>query len=195
MQSSDITVVIPSIPPRAGMLQRAITSVLSQTFPAAGMSIALDIHREGAGRTRTRALSSVRTPWVAFLDDDDEFKPEHLGVLWVAAREHSADYVYSWFDTQPGGCDPFPPGHFLNPWSNDSPRQTTVVTLVRTELAQSVGFDFPDDDGKVDGQRAGEDWLFTLGCMAAGAKIHHEVKRTWYWHHHGRNTSGLPTRW
>ena len=62
--------------------------------------------------------------------------------------------------------------------------------MVRTDLAQAVGF--LNKDGP-ESPVSGEDWLFTLGCMARGAQIHHVAERTWAWRHHGLNTSGLPT--
>lgn len=199
LKENMITVVIPSIPPRAALLQRAIASVMSQTYPAAALSIAIDHRREGAARTRQRALEAVQTPWVAFLDDDDEFLGNHLETLITAANDTGADYVYSWFKVVMGGTileyDPvFPPTHYTEPWNNASPRQTTVTTMVRTGIARAVGF-APPGDGEVDGLRAGEDWDFTLGCMAHGALIHHVVDKTWLWHHDSSNTSGLPTRW
>lgn len=195
MIETDITVVIPTIPPRMFMLQRALTSVQAQTLQPSAINIAVDIERIGAPGTRQKALMSARTSWVAFLDDDDEFMPHHLERLMTLAQATDADYTYSWFETKPHGCDPFPTTHFTLPWDNAQPRQTTVVTLVKTELAQSVGFIHEDEHGIIDGQRGGEDWQFTLGCLAAGAKIEHLVERTWYWHHHGRNTSGMATRW
>jgi glycosyltransferase involved in cell wall biosynthesis len=191
-----ITVAIPTIPPRSHLLQRAVASVLLQTHPAAGLAIAIDSAKQGAGATRQRALEMVDTQWVAFLDDDDEFMPDHLRTLWDAAHAHQADYVYSWFETSPPGCDPFPATHYLAPWNDDEPRQTTVTTLVRTELARQVGFaSFSETGELIDGQRWGEDWSFTLGCRALGAKIHHVVAKTWYWHHDSGNTSGRPDRW
>lgn len=194
-----ITVAIPSIPPRGHLLARAVASVASQTLPAAGLAIAIDSLRQGAGATRQRALDMVDTQWVAFLDDDDEFMPQHLETLWNAAHAHNADYVYSWFETSPPGCDPFPARpHYLDPWDDAAPRQTTVTTLVRTELAKQVGFaSFTETGELIDGQRWGEDWSFTLGCLALGAKIHHVVAKTWYWHmdNPGGNTSGRPDRW
>lgn len=191
-----ITVVIPTIPPRSGLLQRAVASVLSQTHPAAGLAIAIDHAKQGAPGTRQRALDMVSTHWVAFLDDDDEFMPTHLETLWDAAHAYDSDYVYSWFETVPAGGDPFPLGHYPKPWSNAEPRQTTITTLVRTELARQVGFAKFEETGElVDGQRWGEDWSFTLGCLEAGAKIHHVVAKTWYWHHDSANTSGRPDRW
>ena len=201
MTSNDVTVVITSIPPRARLLRRAVYSVLNQTLPVAGISIALDLHREGAGPTRQRALDGVNTPWVAFLDDDDEFMPLHLELLLHHAELTGADYAYSWFKVvRPDGViiedDPvFPPGHYLNPWDDANPRQTTVTTLVRTELAKQVRFIPPDGEDTIDGQRWGEDWQFTLGCLAAGAKISHLVAKTWLWHHDSKNTSGRPDRW
>jgi glycosyltransferase involved in cell wall biosynthesis len=191
-----ITVAIATIPPRVGLLQRAVASVLSQTHPAAGLAVAIDYAKQGAAATRQRALDMVNTQWVAFLDDDDEFLPPHLDTLWNAAHAYQADYVYSWFDTVPLGCDPFPIGHYLQPWSNAEPRQTTITTMVRTELARQVGFARFEETGElVEGQRWGEDWSFTLGCLDAGAKIHHVVAKTWLWHHDSQNTSGRPDRW
>lgn len=197
----DVTVAIPSIPPRVRLLRRAVYSVLNQTYGAMGLSIAVDHYKEGAGPTRQRALDGVTTPWVAFLDDDDEFMPEHIEKLVWHAQETGADYAYSWFKVvRPDGIiieeDPvFPPGHYLNPWDNDNPRQTTVTTLVRTDLARQVRFAPVLEDGTIDGHRHGEDWDFTLGCVAAGAKISHLVEKTWYWHHDSKNTSGRPDRW
>jgi glycosyltransferase involved in cell wall biosynthesis len=191
-----ITVAIPTIPPRVGLLQRAVASVLAQTHPAAGLAVAIDHEKQGAPAARQRALDMVDTQWVAFLDDDDEFMPMHLETLWNAAHSHSADYVYSWFDTIPLGGDPFPSSHYLDPWDDENPRQTTVTTLVRTELARQVGFaSFSETGELIDGQRWGEDWSFTLGCLALGAKIHHVVAKTWWWHHDSSNTSGRPDRW
>jgi glycosyltransferase involved in cell wall biosynthesis len=191
-----ITVAIATIPPRVGLLQRAVASVLSQTHPAAGLAVAVDYAKQGAPATRQRALDMVDTQWVAFLDDDDEFMPQHLETLWDAAQAYQADYVYSWFETIPYGCDPFPVGHYVQPWSNAEPRQTTITTLVRTELAKKAGFvEFEESGELVEGQRIGEDWIFTLKCLALGAKIHHVVAKTWYWHHDSGNTSGRPDRW
>lgn len=115
--------------------------------------------------------------------------------------------------------DPFP-GVFGRPFDPARPVQTTVTTLVRRELAQAVGFvgegrALPGTGSRAGstwegpigamaqtldvlptptGHPAGEDWRFTLGCIAAGAKIVHHPEVTWLWHHHGLNTSGQPDR-
>jgi len=180
-----ITVAIPTIPPRAGLLQRALASVSDQLLLPSAVAIAVDTEHDGAWRTRQRALDMVRTEWVAFLDDDDEFMPSHLRDLAQHAEETGADYVYSWFVVA-SGTDPFPETHFTQPWDDANPRQTTMTVMVRTDIAQKVGF---QDIFR------GEDWRFTLDCLGYGAKISHLVKRTWIWHHDSRNTSGRGDRW
>lgn len=228
-----ITVVIPSIPPRKQLLERALRSVLAQTMPAAAVSVAVDTERRGAAATRQQALDAVQTRWVAFLDDDDELLPNHLAELFRAAKQTGAEYLWSRYRVaypatksgnpalgpavmyaRPEG-DPYPLGAgTFQQWNDAQPAQTTVTTLVRTELAREVGgFDMPawtnackehtlcaDPSlcrNEIDGQRAGEDWDFTLRCRAAAglSAMHHVPVVTWTWHHHGANTSGLPDRW
>jgi glycosyltransferase involved in cell wall biosynthesis len=185
----DITVCVPHIPSRALMLQRAVRSIATQTQPPAAISVAIDINRQGAPATRQRALDAVSSDWVAFLDDDDYFFPIHLEHLYRHAMETGADFVYSWFEV-PGGTDPFPSTHFTNPFNPEDPIETTITTLVRTDLAKAVGFQALDR-GQIN---TGEDRFFTLGCLNEGAKISHLVERTWAWCHHTGNTSGLSTK-
>ncbi len=201
MKENAITVVIPSIPVRGQLLTRAVRSVARQTLRPYGLAVAIDVDREGAPRTRQRALDTVQTHWVAFLDDDDEFMPQHLDHLLSFALDGGFDYAYSWFRVVLAGGvitdhDPvFPVTHYTTPWDPANPRQTTVTTLVRTDLAKEVGFVSPaSDEALIEGQRAGEDWDFTLGCNEKG-KIGHLIEKTWLWHHDSGNTSGLPTRW
>lgn len=197
MRTHDITVVIPSIPPRAHLLARAISSVHEQTYAPVDIITRLDTAKAGAPANRDAALRDVRTEWVAFLDDDDEFRPQHLDVLVAAQQESNADYVYSWYDVV-GGLDPL--GHFGKVFDHCNPTQTTITTLVRTELAKEVGFLHPKKDELApDGNIYGEDYAFTINCVNAGAYIYHTPYRTWKWHHWhdgGQgNTSGRPDRW
>jgi|SRR5262245_40098479 len=198
---NDITVVIPTIPPRDFQLKQALKSVTGQTYKPKDVIVETDTMHAGAAVTRHAGLMKVKTDWVAFLDDDDIFMPQHLEHLLIHALDTEADYAYSWFYTIPLGCDPFPSGHYTEPWDPANPRQTTVTTLVKTALAQQVGFLMPLGANTPDGMRPGEDWDFTLGCNQLG-KISHLVERTWYWRHWGQgtpgnpgNTSGLGTRW
>lgn len=204
-----ITVCVPSIPPRFEMLGRALVSIAAaarNVYPGVPVQVevAHDFDRRGAAATRQAALERVTTKWVTFLDDDDTMDPWHLRELYKAAHTHNADYLWSRFRigfpggrTQPGPA-PLGAGTFEQ-WNDDQPAQTTVTTFVRTELALDVGgFTVAQDlqaDHTIDGQRAGEDWLFTLACRAAGGVFRHVPKVTWTWHHHASNTSGLPSRW
>lgn len=80
-------------------------------------------------------------------------------------------------------------------WNDDDPCQTTITTLVRTQLALDAGgFEqFEDDGSTVDGNRRGEDHEFTLACRKAGGQFRHVPRVTWDWYHHSANTSGMPT--
>lgn len=185
-----VTACLPTIPPRGDMLANALSSVLTQTCPVAAISIAVDVDREGSWITRTRAVVAASTEWVALLDDDDWWYPNHLQVLTDCAAETGADYVYSYFDVI-GGTDPL--GTFGVPWEPGV--QTTTTVLVRTELAQKVGWHIPKPDQMVGRNMAGEDYQFTIACHEAGAKIVHVPQVTWAWAHWGGNTSGMPGRW
>ena len=215
-----ITVVIPTIAPREKMLRRAVesTHISMQRLGRelfdieygefhGVLGISPDTSKAGAARTRQVGLEHVDTEWVAFLDDDDEMLPSHLPALFLA-QIHSghtgrgADFLWSRFRIQfpDGGVQEGPA--FLgekafSQWDDADPCQTTITTLVRTELAQDVGgFSQFDDTGElIDGQRRGEDHEFTLRCRAAGAEMLHVPRVTWIWNHHGKNTSGLPENW
>ena len=210
--------IVPTHPARLhnGMMARAMSSIYAQTLAPDVIITTIDTQAEGAAATRHRGLMQAQTDWVAFLDSDDWFEPFHLKALLGYAQETGADFVYSWFRlvqlrangratevpwTPERGDGVFPPGHYLNPFDPDNPIETTITTLVRTELAQKVGF-FPAETpgGTNPGGNSGEDRRFTLECLRHGAKISHLVRRTWYWSHHQMapgqvgNTSGLPTK-
>ena len=201
MTAPSISIITPTHPARCrnGMLDRALRSVWGQTLLPQAVHVAIDTEREGAAPTRQRALEAATTDWVAFLDSDDLFLPQHLQKLMLYAQETEADYVYSWFkilnrDNVIMEQDPiFPPGHYLNEFDPEHPIETTITTLVRTNLAKAVGFHIATEPGGTNpGHNSGEDRQFTHGCIAAGAKIRHLVDKTWLWGHHGQNTSGLP---
>jgi hypothetical protein len=201
-----IGVIIPSIPSRRALLLRALRSVGMQTMLPADVQVAVDVARLGAPVARQRALKGLGAgvDWVAPLDDDDEFMAFHLAALHEHAMVTGADYVYSWFElVDPAGMsygdhDPvFPETHYTNPFNPEDPIETTITILIRRELLESVGgyvaLDRPEEYAK--GASTGEDRNLTLRCIEAGATISHLVRRTWRWHHHGRNTSGRPDRW
>lgn len=199
-----VSVVIPVHGSRVhnGLLGRAVRSVFGQTRPPESIIIENDTGRAGAAATRTAGLMKVVTRWTAFLDSDDVLLPQHIATLMEGARAHQADYVYAWYECKrydgqkPVGTwqDPLP--HFGKPFDPARPTQTTITILVRTELAQSIGFTpMPSAMFRKPGRHvAGEDYWFTLRAVEAGAKIVHVPARTWHYVLHPGNTSGMTTK-
>ncbi|HEY3689659.1 MAG TPA: glycosyltransferase [Pseudonocardiaceae bacterium] len=192
--SSDITVVIATIPIRAKMLRKALASVVLQTFQPAAIVVEYDHEHTGAAATKNRGLAKVTTGWVAFLDDDDQFMPEHLGKLREAQLDSGADVVYSmpFIPQISGGIDPS--GMRGAPFDPDELRRRSYIqttSLVRTKLMQSTGgFQLPRHV-----ESDYDDWGAWLALLDAGAAFYHLAEQTFVWEHHGRNTSGRADRW
>jgi glycosyltransferase involved in cell wall biosynthesis len=170
---------------RSGLLNRALASVATQTQQPEAILVVNDRDRQGAGWTRRTLLSLVQTEWLAWLDSDDEWLPEHLEKLHRVAVETDSVYVYSWFH----GGDPL--GHFGLPFNPCTPHHTTMNVLVRTDLAREAGF--PDN---AVGPFANEDWAFITGvsrlACERGLKITHLAEKTWTYHQGHGNSSGQP---
>lgn len=174
--------------------------MLAQTYRVAEHIVEEDVHREGAGITRQRALDRATTDLVLPLDDDDELEPNAVERMVACMRETGADMVYAWY-TVIGGTDPRPEA-FGVPFDPSDPVQTTICVLARTELAQACGYVDHGDLATlkhVDRHYHGEDALYIRRAIDAGASIVHLPERLFRWHHWagpaGGNTSGLPTRW
>jgi glycosyltransferase involved in cell wall biosynthesis len=190
-----VTAVIPTIPPRETHLRRALASIRAQTHPVTGASIYVDHQHIGAAAARNRALAAVDTEYSAFLDDDDEWRPEHILTLVKAAEETGADVIYPWFDVvSPRAFDPWP-GVFGRHFDPDDLRTRNYIpttVLARTELVRDVGGFEPYGDQQ---ESACDDWGLWRKLLDAGARFHHVPERTWLWHWHGQHTSGLGDRW
>jgi glycosyltransferase involved in cell wall biosynthesis len=95
-----ISVVLPTIPGREALLERAIASVRAQTLPVAALHVVDEPRPDPASyvceriaRARNIGLNKVDTPWVAFLDDDNWWEPNHLASLYAHITE--ADVIYA----------------------------------------------------------------------------------------------------
>lgn len=196
--TSDITVVIPTIPPRKDMLKKAVASALNQTLPPDNIIIPVDTESKGAWYNRNKGLFQVQTEWTAFLDDDDWMFSTHLELLKNMAVETEADLVYPWFTGQNaenilfmGTEQPFgkkPKIEFLSRMN-----WIPITYLVRTEKAQGIG-GYPALKSDRWPHDNCEDWGFLRDFVADGGKIEHLPERTWHWNIHGRHTSGRPWR-
>lgn len=144
VDGSGITVITPTIPGRYELLGEAVMSVRAQTLPAVEHLILYDAWGEGPAVTRNRLLRMVRTPWVAFLDDDDVLDPDHLEVLHARVLESpGAAVAWSWHR----GGPPTPrcrtmreAARYMSAGRNVIP--VTVLALTSSVIA-SGGFD-PD---------------------------------------------------
>ena len=187
----DVTVVIPTIPSRSRMLARAVTSVAKQTHPAAAVVITNDHTGAGAWANRNLGILHVRTPWLAFLDDDDELLQHHLATLLELATNTGAGLVWGWFDVI-GGTDPIP--HLRGrPYDLNDPHTVPITYLARTEVVleamRDTGGFQPDPKGSGAFDVQDFPMFYRMAELAGTATT---ADTTWLWHHHGRNTSGLP---
>ena len=191
-----VAAIIPTVPPRASQLVRALTSVIHQSRSVDAISVAVDRLHEGPGITRTKALIATTTDFVACLDDDDEWAANHVELLWRAIEDEGADVTFS-HPQVIAGADPFPA--FLGrAWDPAEPRIFGCWFMARTELlkdiggwrsAEEIGADW-NPHWQADGSAGGEDWDITKRLVAAGARIVHVPHRTYLWHHDGEHYSG-----
>lgn len=185
-----ITAVIPTIPIRQAFLQRALASVWAQTSPVDAIVIATDLHKQGAWTNRQNGLDSVVTEWVAFLDDDDQWYPQHIQRCFELATETGADVIIPWYDVK-GGDDPAPmhEGRQVDP---NNVHSFGITTLCRVSKIREIGATFKNrkDIGGIP-----EDYRFWLDMAAGGAKFHATAEHTWCYDHTSGNTSGMPDRW
>lgn len=200
MNHCDVTVIIPTIPPRAAKLQRAVRSVVEQTVQPAVIMVEFDHEHTGSADTRNRAISKASTEYLTFLDDDDVLLPHFLERTVAAAQGVPADVVFG---------KPYIPQRRDHEDSNGLPdtwvfddegkedllRTSRVQTtsLVRTKLAQQVGgFEFRYDPKH---RLWLDDWGFFTKLVEAGAVFHRIPEYLFEWHVDGQNTSGKPDRW
>lgn len=195
----EVTVLIPTLPRRARLLARAVRSVMRQTMKSPVIWETDNVKR-GPAPTRNRALSRATTEWVAFLDDDDEFYPQHVEHLWTAAQDNGADLVYPGYDYMVGGVLHNELDHVPRPFGQpftpacaaqimDDQNFIPVTVLVRRELLMDVG-GFPTP-GTAEWLRPDcEDWGAWQRLLLAGAEFYHLPERTWIWHRHTGNTWG-----
>jgi glycosyltransferase involved in cell wall biosynthesis len=205
----DVRVIIPSIPERHELLARAVRSTRDHGDVYMGVWTEIDNEGLGAAATRNRALEWSReagepAEYIAFLDDDDEFLPEHLPACLEHAGKTGADVVYPWFNIQLHGqirndLDPLKMrggttfGKEFDPEALKINNFIPVTALVRSELLYEVG-GFPVPGSEEWPHEDCEDWALWLRLVDAGAKFEHLAQRTWTWNWHGSNTSGKPSQ-
>ncbi|SRR6266702_2014353 len=205
IRGSDVTVVIPTIPGREELLARALQSVYAQQVQPYEVRVMADVDRHGAYWARNQALDLVTTDFIAWLDDDDEFLPNHVKVLVRGANKSHADLIFSYAEFV-GGRDPLacvqhgklvpepinvPFGDEQEYWLRRHGNFIPVTYLVRTAAVRAVGgFPAPYTFDAA-WSRDCEDFGLILRLLDAGYKFHHVTGvRSWRYHFHDANLGG-----
>lgn len=200
-----VAAVIPTIPGREAMLQRALASVHAQRRRADQVVVERDSERTGAWAARNRGLARVTTDVIAWLDDDDTWGPSHL-IACMRVLEQSPfrpDLVYP-RPRMVGGTDPTAVTHQgvfpVSPWGlRFTPEHAQHIRkvgsfipmthVVRTDLVRRAGGFRPGYT--VDGGRyRGEDEDYLIRLLDAGAEFEHLDAVTWNWRVHRGHTAG-----
>lgn len=196
----EIGVAITAIPPRGAPLAEAINSVYRQTLEPAQITVAIDTKGQGASVTRNRAWHGLDTPWVTFLDDDDEMESWHLASLARTITLTGADIAYPHYNiVGPTGANlnrEDPHTHQLRAPFVEGSTQPTICCLWRREALEAVGgFPTSHPDG-IDqrNNRIGEDAQAVWAAARLGYRVVPTSKRSFRWHWTGENTSGISWR-
>lgn len=134
----------------------------------------------GPGAARNLALDTARGDWVAVLDADDTISRGRLRSMRAAGEEHDADVVVDNFvfrnavtgALRPsripavGGVEPLDRYDFLRRARafDEQPTWTLLQPVLRRSFLEAHGLRYPSKT------RHGEDYLFMLGVLLAGAR-------------------------
>ena len=206
----EVTACIPTIAPRKKMLERAVKSVWDQTQWPRSLVVVDDRDRHGPALVRNDLMKSCDTKYVAFLDDDDRWLPNHLELLYAAAKETDADLIYPWFHIEgPKGenWDSRDPLKIHDEWAfgrefDDLARAwlltranfIPVTVLVKREALLDVG-GFPKPGTEEWEMEDCEDWGAWQRLARAGATFNHVPEKTWVYSWHPGSTRGRTTGW
>lgn len=126
-----VTVVIPTAPYHTALAERAAASVRNQTVPCV-VSVIQDTARRGTGWARNQGLAQVQTPYVVFLDADDEIAPNFVERCLAVRRRYRYIYTDWYVDAEIRHA---PDENAA--WRNGA--WHTVTTLIPTAFARAVG--------------------------------------------------------
>lgn len=177
----DVTVCIPTVPERVGMLQESLASVYAQTRQPAYVLVRSDVRRDGIQANGQALLDAVTTDWVCFNSDDDLLDPDHLEVL--ADHSDGVDVVYSYCRS----AGPRVYDTYNQPFDPVLLRRRSIVShtcLFRKRMAVKAG-GFPQGI-------YGEDWRLWNAMLDAGASFRSVPQVTWTYRFHKANMSWSP---
>lgn len=189
-----ISVVIP-VYNGGRFIADAVKSVLAQSLPAyevivvndgstdntlSELAVFSDVIRvvtqanQGRSAARNRGIEVVGGDYVAFLDADDAFLPEHLAQLCAGSENGRWDIVYDWVGHPYCSSGHRPPKKPTgsSAWKHFRKYQLWVVTaMVKRSFLMDTGVRFPV------GLENGEDALFFCRLLLAGATLRYVRRR------------------
>ena len=126
-------------------------------------------HKDGpvdyGSRARNRGLELATGLYVAYLDDDNAYRPEHIAVLAAALDENdNADFAYSQMLTHPSG-------NLIGYAEPAYGGIDTSLIMHRTGVPQRFGM-WPEPD-EIVGDKHAPDWGVVERWLIAGAKWVH----------------------
>jgi glycosyltransferase involved in cell wall biosynthesis len=120
-----------------------------------------------AARLRNHAIRRARSDWVAFLDDDNEYRPSHLAELLAFARSRSCHAVHSYRELR--NADGTPYLDERDPWvDDDQEARASYVRLVAAGIL-SPGSCVMKDAADRNGPRSVDtsEWLIAAHVLRA----------------------------
>jgi hypothetical protein len=196
-----IAVLTPSLPGREDMLGEAMESVRKQSLQPSVHAVGVDYDRVGIGKMLNLLAASTESEWLARLDDDDLFLPDHLEVLASGAGD--ADVIYTWCEVRArptdGTSPPVPAVLGPNGWIPNQEFDADLLrtrnyipatTLIRRSLWHELGgWSLPGwGVGEMPNEpEYAEDWEFWLRALEVGARFLCIPKVTWVYRYHGGN--------
>lgn len=190
-----VSVITPTWQRHDLLLNRCIPSVRAQTFPKIqhvvvsdgpdpdldlGPSVVFDQlpdHPEGptdyGSRARNRGLELASGDYIAYLDDDNAYRPDHVERLVAALDENpDADFAFSMLLTTTGHLIGSPPPNYG--------AIDTSLIMHRAGVPQRLGW-WPEPHELADDKHA-PDWGVVKRWLDAGAKwVHVPFLTVDYW--------------
>jgi len=200
IEIADVTVCTATIPTRVDLLKRAIKSVENQTLKAKHHLIKLDVEKLGQPIVLDQIIKEATTKYVAILDDDDEFLPNHIELLYKKIVETEADLVFPHFRYS----NLSDAGHLERfrglPWDNNNPHQVPITWIAKRKTVLEVGgfsgdFDVLSFEVDNQGNRIGNDFNLIKKLAKANKHITNISEITWIYHVGHPSTLGMPIRW
>jgi len=200
IEIADVTVCTATIPTRVDLLKRASKSVENQTLKVKDHLIKLDSEKLGQPLVLDQIVKEATTKYVAILDDDDEFLPNHIELLYKKIVETEADLVFPHFRYS----NLSDAGHLERfrglPWDNNNPHQVPITWIAKRETILEVGgfsgdFDVLSFEVDNQGNRIGNDFNLIKKLSKANKHITNISEITWIYHVGHPSTLGMPIRW